>query len=177
LLIPRALVEHALEVAARDITLHAQTPEFDLHLSGNKVHFGTAGAAVHVVDDWKTHAQYPGKGAYRDSTLQDLYDAARLVDALEHIHFFQRCMVARDVEDPRVMDLNTAYASVAGTRKHCGISFVDARTRKKACGCCTASPVVKMHGARGRSPACRAASWCRRCASPRTRVGCWRCAC
>jgi len=90
------------------------------------VYFGTAGAAVHVVDDWKTHAQYPGKGAYRESTLQDLYDAARLVDHLEHIHFFQRCMVARDIEDPRAMDLNTTYASVAGTRKHCGVSYVDA---------------------------------------------------
>ncbi|MDD9812306.1 MAG: trimethylamine methyltransferase family protein [Gammaproteobacteria bacterium] len=126
LLFPRWLVEQALEQAARDITLHAQTPECDLHLSGNKVYFGTAGAAVHVVDDWKTHAQYPGKGAYRESTLQDLYDAARLVDHLEHIHFFQRCMVARDIEDPRAMDLNTTYASVAGTRKHCGVSYVDA---------------------------------------------------
>ena len=126
LLFPRALVEDALDKAARDITLHAQSPEFDLHLSGYKVYFGTAGAAVHVVDEWKAHEKYPGKGAYRESTVQDLYDAARLVDHLEHIHFFQRCMVARDIESPRAMDLNTTYASVSGTRKHCGVSYVDA---------------------------------------------------
>ena len=125
LLFPRALVEEALEKAARDITLHGQSPEYDLHLSGNKVYFGTAGAAVHVVDEWKTHEKYPGKGVYRESTMQDLYDAARLVDSLEHIHFFQRCMVARDIESPRAMDLNTTYATVCGTRKHCGVSYVD----------------------------------------------------
>ena len=47
---PRALVEDMLAVAARDITLHARDPKHDLHLSGTNVHFGTAGAAVHMVD-------------------------------------------------------------------------------------------------------------------------------
>ena len=122
---PRSLVEDTLASAARDITLFGQDPAHDLYLSQNKVYFGTAGAAVHVVDEWKTHDAYPGKGLYRESTLQDLYDAARLVDKLEHIHFFQRCMVARDIEDPRAMDLNTTYASVMGTNKHCGLSYVD----------------------------------------------------
>ncbi len=123
--LPRAMIAETLERAARDITLFAQDPRHDMHLSGNKVYFGTAGAAVHVVDEWKTHDNLPGKGAYRESTLQDLYDAARLVDCLEHIHFFQRCMVARDIESPRAMDLHTTYASISGTRKHCGVSYVD----------------------------------------------------
>lgn len=125
LLLPRAMVEEALGKAARNITLHGQSPEYDMQLRGNQVYFGTAGAAVHVVDDWKSHEKYPGKGTYRESTIQDLYDAARLVDHLEHIHFFQRCMVARDIESPRAMDLNTTYASVSGTRKHCGVSYVE----------------------------------------------------
>ncbi|MEL6517197.1 MAG: trimethylamine methyltransferase family protein, partial [Pseudomonadota bacterium] len=47
---PRALVEDMLAIAARDITLMGRDPEFDLHLSGTRVHFGTAGAAVHIVD-------------------------------------------------------------------------------------------------------------------------------
>lgn len=122
---PRSLVEDTIANAARNITLHGQDPRHDLHLSGSKVYFGTAGAAVHVVDAWKSHAAYPGKGLYRESTLQDLYDASRLVDSLEHLHFFQRCMVPRDLTDPRIMDLNTTYASVAGTTKHCGLSYVD----------------------------------------------------
>ncbi|MGU9956099.1 MAG: trimethylamine methyltransferase family protein [Arenicellales bacterium WSBS_2016_MAG_OTU3] len=114
---PRALIEDTVANAARDITLYGQDPKYDLHLSGNKVHFGTAGAAVHVVDcDTRE---------YRESTLVDLYDAARLVDSLEHIHFFQRSMVARDLADPAEMDFNTCYACVKGTTKHVGTSWVD----------------------------------------------------
>jgi trimethylamine--corrinoid protein Co-methyltransferase len=112
---PRALVEDMLAVAARDITLFARDPRHDLHLSGTKVHFGTAGAAVHIVD--------PVTLDYRESTAQDLYDAARLVDNLDNVHFFQRAMVCRDVTDNREMDLNTLYACLAGTRKHVGTSF------------------------------------------------------
>ena len=127
--IPRALVEDTLSHCAHEITLYGQDEKYDLQVGGRRVYFGTAGAAVHVVDEWKTHEKYPPKkgqsGGYRESTVQDLYDAARLVDKLEHIHFFQRCMVARDIESPREMDINTTYASVAGTRKHCGVSYVD----------------------------------------------------
>ncbi|NBZ87551.1 trimethylamine methyltransferase family protein [Stagnihabitans tardus] len=114
---PRALVEDMLAVAARDITLYARDPRHDLHLSGTNVHFGTAGAAVHIVD--------PVTHEYRDSTAQDLYDAARLVEHLDNIHFYQRTMVCRDVIDNRDMDLNTLYACLAGTRKHVGTSFFD----------------------------------------------------
>ncbi|WP_461308217.1 trimethylamine methyltransferase family protein, partial [Albidovulum sp.] len=114
---PRALVEDMLAVAARDITLCARDPRHDLLLSGSRVHYGTAGAAVHVVD--------PVTLEYRESTAQDLYDAARLVDNLDNIHFYQRTMVCRDVTDNLEMDINTLYASLAGTRKHVGTSFGD----------------------------------------------------
>ena len=114
---PRALVEDMLAVAARDITLHGRDPEFDLTLSGNRVHFGTAGAAVHVVD--------PVTGDYRDSTTQDLYDAARLVQNLDNVHFFQRVMVCREIKDNLDLDLNTLFASISGTTKHIGTSFSD----------------------------------------------------
>ncbi|MGA1456733.1 MAG: trimethylamine methyltransferase family protein [Arenicellales bacterium] len=117
LLMPRALVEESLEKAAKNITLYAQDPRFDLDLTDSRTYFGTAGAAVHVVDTVKRE--------YRESTAQDLYDAARIVDQMEHIHFFQRSMVLRDIENPAEMDFNTCYASVAGTRKHVGTSFVD----------------------------------------------------
>ena len=114
---PRALVEDMLTVAARNITLHARNPKHDMYLSCSNVHFGTAGAAVHIVD--------PVTHDYRESTAQDLYDAARLVDNLDNIHFYQRTMVCRDVKDNREMDLNTLYACLAGTKKHVGTSFSD----------------------------------------------------
>ena len=112
---PRALVEDMLAKAARNITLHGRDPKYDLHLSGNRVHFGTAGAAVHVVD--------VETNTYRDSTAQDLHDAAKLTHALDNVHFFQRAMVARDIPDNLEMDLNTIYAACAGTTKHIGTSF------------------------------------------------------
>lgn len=114
---PAAVIDKALGQAARNITLHGRDPRHDLHLSGTRVHYGTAGAAVHVANI--------ETGAYDESTLADLYAAARLTDALDNVHFFQRCMVARDVPDNREMDLNTIYASVNGTTKHIGTSFTE----------------------------------------------------
>lgn len=115
---PRALVEDKLAQAARDITLCGRDEKHDLLLSGNRVHFGTAGAAVHIVDIENND--------YRESHLSDLYEAAVIVEQLDNVHFFQRPMVARDVLDNRAMDLNTIYASCAGTKKHIGTSFTEA---------------------------------------------------
>ena len=50
---------------------------------------------------------------YRPATLADLYQAARLVDALENVHFFSRSVVARDMLDTRSLDINTAFAALA----------------------------------------------------------------
>ena len=115
LLFPRALVEDTLAKAARRFPLYAQDPARDIEPWGKRVYFGTAGAAVHIVD--------AETGAYRESALADLYDIARLVDKMEHIHFFQRPIVLRDMTEPRELDLNTCYAAVAGTTKHVGTSF------------------------------------------------------
>ena len=113
---PRPLVEKTMGQARRDLVLHGQDPRHDLHISGSKVHFATAGAAVMIAD--------PRNNSYRDSTAQDLYDMARIVDTCEHIHMFQRTCVLRDIEDNYAMDLNTAYCAVAGTAKHVGSSWV-----------------------------------------------------
>ena len=112
---PRRLVEETIRTAARHFTLHAQDPKHDMVVQGRRVHYGTAGAAVHVVDIEKRE--------YRESLLQDIYDAARIVDVMDNIHFFQRPMVARDMVDPADLDLNTLYACVTGTSKHVGTSF------------------------------------------------------
>ncbi len=114
---PRALVEDMLAKAARGITLHGRDPKYDLLLEGTRVHYGTAGAAVHVVD--------LDTNSYRESTAQDLHDAARLVHHLDNVHFFQRICVCRDVIDNFDMDINTLYGALAGTTKHVGTSFSD----------------------------------------------------
>ena len=114
---PRGLVEDMLTKAARNITLYGRDEKYDLSLLPDRVHYGTAGAAVHIVD--------PFTGDYRDPTARDLHDAARLVQHLDNLHFFQRPMVCRDITNNLEMDLNTIYASSAGTTKHIGTSFSD----------------------------------------------------
>ncbi|MCH2164609.1 MAG: trimethylamine methyltransferase family protein [Marinovum sp.] len=114
---PRTLVEDMLAKAPKQITLHSRDGKYDLDLGGARVHYGTAGAAVHLVEA-------DGR-QYRESTLQDLHDAARITHELDNIHFLQRPMVARDIVDNLEMDLNTIYACSAGTTKHIGTSFSD----------------------------------------------------
>ena len=114
---PRSLVEDMLAINQKELVLYARDPKFDLNLSGSNVHYGTAGAAVHVVDIENCE--------YRDSTVRDLYNAAHLVDQLDNIHFLQRPMVCRNIADNFAMDLNTVYACCRGTRKHVGVSFTE----------------------------------------------------
>ena len=114
---PRALVEDMLAKAARNVTLPGRDSAHDLKLSGKNVHFGTAGAAVNMVD--------VDTQKYRESTLQDLFDAARITDRLDNVHFLQRPMVARDLPDNRELDLNTIYACASGTTKHIGTSITE----------------------------------------------------
>ncbi|MEL6953415.1 MAG: trimethylamine methyltransferase family protein [Pseudomonadota bacterium] len=117
---PHALVEDMLAVAGRSITLHGRDPAYDLKLEPDRVHFGTAGAAVHTVDPFTLD--------YRDSTARDLYDSARITQHLENVHFFQRMCVCRDATSNLSLDVNTIMAATAGTTKHIGTSFADPDT-------------------------------------------------
>ncbi|MEO0401041.1 MAG: trimethylamine methyltransferase family protein [Pseudomonadota bacterium] len=112
---PRALVEDTLARANRSLTLCARDPANDLQLSGGRVHYGTAGAAVNLVD--------VSGNEYRESTVQDLHDAARIADTLDNIHFVQRPMICRDIVDTVEMEYNSVFACVSGTSKHVGTSF------------------------------------------------------
>lgn len=110
LLFPPALVEDVIAQFERDFTLYGRESGTELELKPGKVHVGSGGAAPSVID-LKSER-------YRDGTLKDLYDAARICDVLENIHFFSRSVVARDIETPLDFDINTAYACLAGTGKH-----------------------------------------------------------
>lgn len=126
LLFPREMSEAVLATAGRAFTLYAQDPAHDLDPSGSRIHLGTSGAAVHIVDSETREV--------RDSQLDDLYNMARLANALPNIHMFQRTVVARDIVDPLEMDLNTAYACMSGTAKHVGTSFNSVENLKAAVG-------------------------------------------
>lgn len=115
LLFPRALVEDVIAGAGRNFVRYARDPRYDLDVSDARVHFGGGGEATNVLD-FET-------GRYRPSTIVDLYDMARLVDALDNIHTFGRLVVATDIPDLFEQDINMAYASLAGTRKSFGVGF------------------------------------------------------
>ncbi len=106
---PRQLVEGALKLANRNVVLYSRNGRFDLHLRGKRVHLGTGGAAVLVLD--------LETGQARESKLRDLYDIGRLVETLDNIHFYIRPCVPRDVDNDHI-DINTFYASLAATEKH-----------------------------------------------------------
>ena len=114
---PRALVERGIEMSAKEWIWHGFDDDKSIHVGGNRVHFGTAGAAV-LIHDYETNR-------FRHSTIRDVYDCARLVDSFDHVHFYGRTCVARDLTDPRDLDLSTAYAVLTGTSKPSGSAWFD----------------------------------------------------
>ena len=109
LTLPRELVQECLQLAPERVVLYSRDGKNDLDLTEDKVHLGTGGAAVKILD--------LESGRARPSTLQDLYDIARLVDGLENIHFFLRPCIPTDIADPGY-DLNVFYTCFKGTAKH-----------------------------------------------------------
>jgi len=117
---PRALVEDLIDTSARSYVAYAPDSAFDCELSARHVYFSTSGESVSILDYEKQ--------SFRPTRLVDLYDAARLADALEHIHMFGQPFIAAEYsEEVFVHDMNIAYAELAGTRKHfaLGIAEVD----------------------------------------------------
>ncbi|MGI9374156.1 MAG: trimethylamine methyltransferase family protein [Hyphomicrobiales bacterium] len=112
---PKTLVEDIIDVAAKRFIFHGRDAKHDFEIGGRSVYFGTGGAAVQTLDI--------DKGEYRPSTLKDLYDFARLIDTLPNVSWFTRCCVATEIEDNFDLDVNTAYALIAGTTKPVGMSF------------------------------------------------------
>ena len=112
---PRAMVEDIIDGAAKTFTFYGRDSKHDFEVGGERVYFGTGGAAVQTLD--------MDTGVYRPSTLNDLYDFTRLIDSLKNVAWFTRCCVATDVPDNFDLDVNTAYALLKGTTKPLGTSF------------------------------------------------------
>ncbi len=112
---PRAMVEDTLVKAWRNQPLFGQQEKYDMLPQNGRVYYGTAGAATQIVD-LETNS-------YRNATIRDLYDSARIAETLDNCHFFQRPLTACDIEDLVTLDVNTLYASIAGTTKHVGTNF------------------------------------------------------
>ena len=112
---PKAMVEDIIAGACRNFMLYGRDTKHDIEVGGDRVYYGTGGAAVQTLD-LDTHT-------YRSATLADLADFARLADSLTNVSWFTRCCVATDVPDLTDLDINTAYALLKGTSKPVGTSF------------------------------------------------------
>ncbi|MEO1562417.1 MAG: trimethylamine methyltransferase family protein [Pseudomonadota bacterium] len=125
--LPQTLVEAAIAAAPKEFVLHGRDADRSIYIGGDRVHFGTGGAAVQTLD--------LDTQSYRPSTLQDLSDFTRLQDRLANVSWFTRCCVATDMTDNYDLDINTVYALLKNTTKPTATSFTIAEH---------VSPIVKM---------------------------------
>ena len=112
---PPALVEEAIDRAAKKFVLHGRDEDRSIEVGGQKVYFGTGGAAVQTLE--------MDSGLYRPSTLQDLHDFTRLQDSLANVSWFTRCCIATDVADNFDLDVNTVYALIKNSTKPVATAF------------------------------------------------------
>lgn len=106
---PSEVIEQAIQAAPKEVNLYGRKEEHNLRLAQERVHLGTGGAAVAILD--------LETGRARATTLGDLANLARLVEQLENIHFFLRPVVATDVPAEK-LDVNKYYVALANTNKH-----------------------------------------------------------
>ena len=106
---PRDLIIEQTAKAPAQVILYSRDGENDLNLTGDRVHLGTGGAAIKILD---LETEEP-----RPSTLNDLYRLGRLVDRLENVHFFLRPCIPTDIPESEY-DVNTYYACLKSTAKH-----------------------------------------------------------
>ena len=125
---PRSIVERALSRAPSTVRLPGFDDNNSLDIGGGRVHIGTGGAAVQVLDSSDMR--------FRDSTLNDLYLLMRLVDVLPNIHYGLRPVIARDVHDLTDLDTNTAFASLKATSKPIGVSFNSVQSVEQVVALC-----------------------------------------
>ncbi len=108
--LPRSLVEDCIASNPSSITLYSRDGECDAVLEENRVHYGTGGTAIYVLD--------PDTGERRYSTTEDIILNARLVDALDNVHVFTINVFPHDIEDKDDIDVNRFFHALDNTTKH-----------------------------------------------------------
>ncbi len=108
--LPRSLVEDAIASNPSSVTLHSRDGACDAVLEKNRVHYGTGGTAIYVLD--------PDTGERRPSTTEDVILNARLVDVLGNIHVFTINVFPNEIEERDHIDVNRFFHSLDNTTKH-----------------------------------------------------------
>jgi len=108
--LPRSLVEDAIASNPSSITLYSRDGQCDAVLEKSRVHYGTGGTAIYVLD--------PDTGERRRSTTEDVILNARMVDVLENIHVFTINVFPNEIEERDHIDVNRFFHSFDNTSKH-----------------------------------------------------------
>ncbi len=103
------LVEKAISTAPSKVVLYGREEKHDLILEGKRVYLGTGGTAPNVLD--------LETGEKRLSSLEDVKQIAKLVDALDNVHFYLLPVFPNELPQEQV-DVNRFYAGLANTTKH-----------------------------------------------------------
>jgi trimethylamine--corrinoid protein Co-methyltransferase len=106
---PRDLVQEQTDKAPERVLLCGRGDDSDLDLTENRVHMGTGGAAIKVLD--------LATGESRPTTLKDIYQIGRVVDRMDNIHFYLRPCIPTDIPES-AYDVNMFYACLKATGKH-----------------------------------------------------------
>jgi trimethylamine---corrinoid protein Co-methyltransferase len=106
--IPRRLIEQALDVVPREVTLFDRAGEPRLRLAGHATYFGTGSDCMYCFDH-RTNSR-------RRAVLQDVAEAARVTDACENIDFVMSLFTPSDVT-PEIMDRYQMASMLANTSK------------------------------------------------------------
>ena len=106
----RAMVEDAIASNPSSITLCGRDPAYNAHLEKNRVHYGTGGTALYVLD--------PDTGERRQALIADVVLNSRMVQVLENIHVFTINVFPHDVEELDAIDVNRFFHALDHTTKH-----------------------------------------------------------
>ena len=107
--LPRGMVEDAIDRAPSRVILHGRDPDHDLCLEDARVHFGTGGTVLYILD--------LETGERRPTTVDDIANVGRLVDSLDNVHFYLVPLYPNELPQEDV-DVNRFYAAFKNTTKH-----------------------------------------------------------
>ena len=117
--IPQGLLEDCIDAAPSELTLYGRgNPDNNIIVGGKRVHFGSGGTALNVLD--------LETGEKRLSTLKDVQDVSKLLDYLDNVHFQVIPVYPNDLPIEKV-DINRFFAAINNTNKHVqgGVYTVD----------------------------------------------------
>jgi trimethylamine--corrinoid protein Co-methyltransferase len=108
--LPRIMVEDAIASNPSSVTLYSREGEYNALLEKNRVHFGTGGTAIYVLD--------PKTGERRSSTIEDVILCARMADTLENIQVFTINVFPNEIKNIDHIDVNRFFHALDNTSKH-----------------------------------------------------------